>query len=241
MKRIATHLLLACVLPLLAGCEPSSSEMGSAQLAVSMPQALSASVSRVSITALGAEVPAVSVDLALSGSTWGGMLGNLPAGSHRTFLAQAFDAAGTQRYEGSASGISIAANQSTLVAITLQQVNAPPPFQNEAPIIDSLTAPTPSVVTGGVLTLEASAHDPNAGDTLTYSWSSAAGTFTSASSASTVWTAPATTGLQTLALTVTDSQGLASTLSLTVSVTPSLVLGIAHASGPRETADLSTP
>jgi hypothetical protein len=229
MKNAATLLLLALGLTLLSGCAASSST-GSAQLAVSAPQALSASISRVSVTVSAADQPSVSVDLAFSNGVWGGLISSLPVGTHRTFLAQAFDASGTRLYEGSASGISISTHQTTLVVLTLQQVDAPPPFQNAAPFIDSLAANSTSVSTGGTLSLVAAAHDPNAGDTLTYAWSSTEGSFSSAAAASTSWTAPSSLGLQTLTLTVTDSRGLSASVSLTVSVTPSPVVGSAQIS-----------
>ncbi|HEX8698665.1 MAG TPA: kelch repeat-containing protein [Myxococcaceae bacterium] len=228
MKRPFPHLLLALALVLLAGCSSSSSGTGSAQFAVSVPQALNASISRLSVTATAPDFSSVSVDLVSSNGVWGGTLGNIPAGPSRSFLAQAFDASGTRLFEGSASGVSITANQTSLVAITLQQVNAPPPLQHEAPIIDSLTAPATSVAAGGSLSLVATAHDPNPGDTLSYVWSSTAGTFSSASSASTTWTAPASTGIQTLTFTVTDSQGLSSSLFLAVYVLPSEAQGTAQ-------------
>ncbi|KFE65309.1 Kelch repeat-containing protein [Hyalangium minutum] len=220
MNKSSLSLLLALGLALLAGCSPSSSGTGSIQFAVAVPQALSASVSRVSVTALAADFPSVSVDLVFANGSWGGTLGDLPAGAHRTFLARAFDASGTALFEGSASGVSIAAGQTALVAITLQQVNAPA-FQNEAPIIDSLTASSTSVSVGNSLSLAASASDPNPGDTLSYAWTATAGSFSSATAASTSWTAPASTGIQTLSLTVTDSRGLSSSITVVVNVLPS--------------------
>jgi hypothetical protein len=230
VKTTSSHLLLALALALLAGCASSSSGTGSAQFAVSVPQALSSSVSRVSVTAIAPDFASFSVDLVSTNGVWGGFLGSIPTGSHRSFLAQAFDASGTLLFEGTASGISIASNQTALVAITLQQVNAPPPFQNEAPLIDSLSAPSTAVSAGGALSLVATAHDPNPGDTLTYSWTSTAGSFSSASSASTSWTAPASTGIQTLTFTVTDSHGLSSSLFLAVNVLPSGGQGTAQIS-----------
>jgi hypothetical protein len=118
--------MLALALALLAAC--SSSGTGSAQFAVSVPQSLSSSISRLSVTSSAADIPSVSVDLTSTNGVWGGFLGNIPAGSNRSFLAQAFDASGTLLFEGSASGVSITAHQTALVAITLQRVNAPPPF-----------------------------------------------------------------------------------------------------------------
>ena len=220
MNKACPQLALALVVSLLAGCSASSSDAGSARFAVSVPQALASDISRVSVTSSAADIPSVTVDLAPTHGVWGGIIGNIPAGSNRSFLAQAFDSSGTLLFEGSASGVTISANQTTLVAITLQQLNPPPPFDNEAPLIDSLVASSTSVHPGGSISLVATAHDPNPGDTLSFAWSATAGSFSSASAASTSWTAPASTGLQTLTLTVTDSRGLASSVSLAVNVTP---------------------
>jgi hypothetical protein len=64
----------------------------------------------------------------------------------------------------------------------------------------------------------AAAHDPNPGDTLTYAWSATAGSFSDSAAASTSWTAPLSTGIQTLTFTVTDSRGLSSSIVLAVNV-----------------------
>jgi N-acetylneuraminic acid mutarotase len=221
MKKAPHHLLLALCLALLAGCSASSSSSttGSAQFAVSVPQALSSSsVSRVSVTASAADFPSFSVDLVSSNGVWGGLLGNIPAGSNRTFVAQAFDSSGTLRFQGQTSGVSISANQTTAVALTLQELAPPPPYANEAPVIDSLVASTTSVQTGSSLSLTATVHDPNSGDTLSLAWTGSGGTFSAPAAATTNWTAPASTGVQTLTLTVTDSQGAAVSVSLTVNV-----------------------
>ncbi|HYO58202.1 Kelch repeat-containing protein, partial [Archangium sp.] len=223
MKKPSTHLLLALALALLAGCAAPSntdpaSDIGSAQFAISLRQALTSSVSRVSVTSSAADFPSVTVDLTLHNGVWGGIIGNIPAGSNRSFLAQAFDSSGTQLFEGSASGVTISADTASLVAITLQEANAPPAFENGAPLIDSLVASSTSVPTGSTLSLLATAHDPNTGDPLSYSWSSTAGAFSSPSATSTSWTAPATPGIQTLTFTVTDSGGLSSSISLAINV-----------------------
>ncbi|MFL5349456.1 MAG: Ig-like domain-containing protein [Hyalangium sp.] len=104
------------------------------------------------------------------------------------------------------------------MAVTLQELAPPPPYSNEAPVIDSFVASSTSVQTGGSLSLTTTVHDPNTGDTLTLAWTSSGGTFSTPSAANTSWTAPASTGAQTLTLTLTDSQGAAVSVSLAVNV-----------------------
>ncbi len=217
MKKASTSLLLVLTLALFASCTPSSNT-GSAQLTVSVPQELASTVSRVTVVASSADFPSLSLDLTFANGAWSGTLTNIPAGPLRTFRAQAFDISNTVLFEGSVSGITITADQTTLVAILLQEVNPPPPYQNEAPVIDSLVASSTSVRVGNSLSLVTTAHDANTSDTLTYAWSATAGSFSSTSEASTSWTAPATTGIQTLTITVTDPGGLSSSASLAINV-----------------------
>jgi N-acetylneuraminic acid mutarotase len=216
-----THLVLALAMALLAGCSPaptsSSNKTGSAHFAVSARQALTADIARIAVTTSAEDMPPATVDLVFADDAWGGTL-SIPAGFDRTFHAQAFDGEGTLRLEGTASGVSIWENDTVLVAISLEDVNAPPPFSNEAPLIDSLVASALSVDAGGTLSLEATAHDPNTGDSLSYAWSSAEGSFSPANESVTTWVAPASDGVHGLKLTVTDSAGLSSSVTLSVTV-----------------------
>jgi N-acetylneuraminic acid mutarotase len=209
--------LLLC----LAACtSPSSQPTGSVQFAASTQQALSASdITRVKVTVSAADMSSLVVELAKSNGSWGGLIGNIPAGANRAFLAEAFDSSNTKRFQGQTSGVSITANQTTAVAITLQELAPPPPYANEAPVIDSLVASSTSVQAGSSLSLTASVHDPNAGNTLTLAWTASGGTFSAPAAATTSWTAPSSVGVQTLTLTVTDSQGAAVSVSLVVNVT----------------------
>jgi hypothetical protein len=228
MKTSSTHWLLALGLALLAGCAPSSSGMGSAQLAVLLPRSGAASISRVSVTASAADMPSASVELAPTHGIQGGMLGNLPPGAQRSFLAQAFDASGHRLFQGAASGVSLSAGQSALIAMTLQEPNASPASLDEPPVIDSVVASSTSVSAGGSVSLRATAHGLHPDEALSYAWSSTAGSFSPASAASTSWTAPASPGTQTLTLTVTDSGGLSSSASLDLTVLPSGEQGAAQ-------------
>ncbi|NRD55270.1 Kelch repeat-containing protein [Corallococcus exiguus] len=244
MKKADRHLMLVLVAALFVGCGALSGDAGTARFTVAVPQSLASGITRVVVTSGGAAIPSVSVELAPTNGVWGGIIGNIPAGADRTFLAQAFDAGGALRFEGFASGISILADQTTLVAITLQQIDPPPPFENEAPIIDFVAANPSTVAAGGTVSLFSSAHDPNPDDTLSYAWSATAGTFSSASEPFTSWTAPATTGIQTLTLTVTDSRGLASSALLVVNVLPEgggeAELSISFNSAPQVTSITAT-
>jgi hypothetical protein len=109
----------------------------------------------------------------------------LPGSLHRSFLAEAFASSGTRRFQGQASGVTITANQTTTVAITLQEI-APP---------------------------------------LPYAWTASSGTFSAPTDATSSWTAPSSTGIQTLVFTVTDSQGAAVSVSLAVNVVSSTSTG----------------
>ncbi|RKH06666.1 Kelch repeat-containing protein [Corallococcus carmarthensis] len=220
MKRAGLHLMLALAAVLCAGCGDTTGDTGTARFAVSVPQPLSSTIARVAVASGGPDIRTVWVDLAPTNGVWGGTIGNIPAGTGRAFAARAYDASGTLLFSGSADGVSILANQTTFVAITLQQLNPPPPFENEAPLIDFVTVYPSTVAAGGTVSLYASAHDPNPEDTLSYAWSATAGSISSPSERDTTWTAPASTGLQTLTLTVTDSRGLASSALLRVNVVP---------------------
>jgi hypothetical protein len=212
--------LAALLLLCLAACtSPPSQPTGSVQFAASTQQALSASdITRVTVTVSATDMSSMVVELAKSNGTWGGLIGNIPAGSNRAFLAEAFDSANTKRFQGQTSGVTISANQTTAVAITLQEIAPPPPYTNEAPVIDSFVSSSTSVQTGSSLSLTSTVHDPNASDTLTLAWTASGGTFSAPAAATTSWTAPSSVGVQTLTLTVTDSQGAAVSVSLVVNV-----------------------
>jgi N-acetylneuraminic acid mutarotase len=206
----------------LFGCNSTPTPVaatGSVQLAVSARQALASSdVTRVAVTISAPDLSPLTTELFPSQGVWGGVIGDITAGTSRVFLAKAFDASGALRYEGQVEGVTITAGTVTLVTLTLQSTTPSTPYSNEAPVIDSVVAAPTRVAPGGSVSLTASAHDPNAGDTLTFAWSAASGTFGTPSQASTHWTAPATTGPVLLTLTVSDSRGAASSVSLRVLV-----------------------
>jgi hypothetical protein len=204
------------VLSLLAACDGLS--VGVAQLAVNVPASLAPAITRVSVTSSGPGIPSITVDLVQTQNVWSGVIGNIPIGTGRTFRGEAFDASGNRLFVGETSGITIAANQTVAVALTLQQANAPTDGPYDAPIIEYVVSSAAAVRVGGTVTFEARVRDPNPGDPVTCSWTGG-GTFSSASNcATTTWTAPSTTGSSTVTLTATDSRGASASVMLTLQI-----------------------
>jgi hypothetical protein len=210
--------LVAVWLGIVSGCR-SEEPTGSVQLMGRFQQALAASdVTRVLVTASAPYMSPRTSELVKADGQWSGTLEQLPAGADRTFTAEAFGAVGTKLYEGTVTGVTITPGKTILVALTLQQVGAPPPFVNAVPVIDTLVSSASAVAPGERITLKATAHDPNPGQALTYAWTASVGALGSPSSATTTWTAPAEVGLVMLTLAVTDPHGSSTTLSLALPV-----------------------
>ncbi|HEX8438590.1 LamG domain-containing protein [Archangium sp.] len=224
--------ILFAVVLAAAGCSSSSTPeekvpAGSARFVIAVQQKqqnqriqqLEASdVTRVEVTLDAFDIEPNAIPLVLDGNLWVGTMESIRAGTGRRFHAEAFDASDEKIYEGEVSGVTIVDGETVQVNILAQQVNRPPPLENEAPVIDSLVVSHPAVEPNGIITLKAAAHDPNPGDTLTYAWTATDGTFSDPSSLSNTWTAPATAGRVTLTLTVTDQLGVAAAISFDIRV-----------------------
>ncbi|HYO55549.1 LamG domain-containing protein [Archangium sp.] len=217
-------LLITAGLLFALGCtrteQPESDEpSGSARFVVAMHQALTdADVAHVDVTVDAFDISPSTIPLVKSGKVWTGTMGRIRAGANRRFHAEAFNADGEKIYAGEVTSVAIAADETAVVNILAQQVNRPPPFENEAPIIDSLVVSSPSVTPGGTLSIQAAAHDPNPGDKLTIAWTATGGTFSATDKLKTSWTAPDSLGEVTLTLTVTDRHGSVAALSFIVRV-----------------------
>ena len=92
----------------------------------------------------------------------------------------------------------------------------PPAPENRPPTVKARCEPC-TVEVGKTSTVTADASDPD-GDALTYRWSAPAGTFTSATTRQTPWTAPMQEGPVPATITVTDSKGATATDSVTIQV-----------------------
>ncbi|WNG40273.1 hypothetical protein F0U61_46275 [Archangium violaceum] len=153
------------MLALLTGCEspppPANvSATGAMRLTISTPTAVPGDVSHVTVTVFGSDMASLSTDLVITDGAWGDSLGDIPAGPRQTFLAQAFTASNTLRYEGRAEDGTVTAGATGLVTLTLQDVSVPLPFTNEPPLVDSLVANPSTVAPDSSVSLTASAHDP---------------------------------------------------------------------------------
>ena len=219
-NRIPTGGLVAFTLLALSACSGEQPPTGGAELSV---RALGTQdVTSVVVTGSGSALPAPKTfPLSPRGSaTWGALLSALPVASDYTFTVSALDLSNVTEYAGSASGVAIVKDHVTTVIITAQQTNAPVPFKNAIPVIDSVVMSSGTIAPGGTITATATAHDPNPGDTITFAWSasSEAGVFSAPSAASTTWTAPATEGDQTLVLLVADNHGASASVSIVIHV-----------------------
>jgi len=251
-RRTVSLAVTALALGVLAACgngNPGTPAQGArAEIKVMLPQELSAAdVARVHVEVRGPGIPTpVGMDLSLQGSTWQGTLADIPAGLERTFEAKAYDSGATLLYQGQAGPLTIASGSTVSVAILLQQVNRPPPYQNVAPTIDSVVVSANQVSPGGTITLTATAHDENPGDTITFAWTATAGSFSAPSAAATSWVAPSTEGVQVLHLEVTDSKGTSARMSIDISVqnagaTGSAVVSVGFNTWPTVTAMMAVP
>jgi hypothetical protein len=202
---------------MIGGCHPSTDPMGQAQVSV---LALSTSdVAKVNLTVTGpAFSPPMVFSLFKQSNLWGGLLGGLPAGGNAMFTASASDNTGAEIFHGQATNVTIVAGQVVTVVITAQQTSAPTPFSNATPVIDALVVSATDVVPDAVVQLQATAHDPNPGDTITYLWTAAAETLSATNTPNVSWTAPASEGSYELDIKVTDNHGASATTSVTIHV-----------------------
>ncbi|RKH18967.1 hypothetical protein D7X74_08005 [Corallococcus sp. CA047B] len=218
-RRSALSCLLMGLAVALAGCSGEKAPAGSAQAVVTLPQSLAAAdVVRVALTVSGAGMAPRTELMVRTGQHWGGTLNRIPEGSGLTFHGEAFDAAGARLHVGKAEGVSISTGQTTAVMMLARPLTPASFFENASPVITSMVVSPGAVTPGGVVSLQATAEDPDPDDLLTFAWTAGAGSFSAASKLSTNWTAPTVPGPVVLTLTVTDANGATAALDVTVTV-----------------------
>jgi hypothetical protein len=203
----------------LCGCSErrDGPSLGGAEVKVYAINAADVYSVTVTITADDIADPIV-VPLTKVGDQWVANLSGIPAGTNRTFTLSARDASDTEIYSGVATGVTITADQTASVSIGGQETNPPPASGNASPVIDALVASSIAVVPGATVTLSVNAHDPDAGDTLAYLWTSPSGTFDTSNTASTTWTAPETAGTYRITVRVQDNHQAQTTMSVDITV-----------------------
>ncbi|WP_367899285.1 PKD domain-containing protein [Leptospira sp. WS58.C1] len=194
---------------------PQTPSYGNVQFAVNV----SSSLTKVTVTVTGPGISTPIVhDLVKVGDTWQGIIGQIPAGTDRTFSGEGYNASNVLIQQGQVTGVTITANSITNIVLVLSETNPSPPFSNAAPVIDSLVASTNQVAPSSSMNLNATVHDPNPSDTLTYVWSTTGGSFNNSNILNPVWTSPSTPGQYTITLTVSDPLGASASLSFTADV-----------------------
>ncbi|MGB8298573.1 MAG: metallophosphoesterase, partial [Polyangia bacterium] len=174
-----------------------------------------------------------------SGGSYGALISSLPVGSNYVFTVNATDKNNTLTYVGQATNVAILPNQVTTVVITAQSVQAPVPFVNTVPVIDSLVVSSTNIAPGGTVTANVKAHDDQKSDTITFAWSTSApapapagsltGQADTATTSQVTLTAPATAGDVTLTIQVKDNHGATASASIVIHVSTANANGTGQA------------
>jgi hypothetical protein len=223
--------LVAATLAL--GCgQTAETGLGEARLVVARPALAATDISTMTLTvepgSVAGQAPFAPFAASLAPSApWTLHYSGIPAGLGRVLTLDAVDASVPPvHYRGSAV-VDVPAGGTVTVAIPLQPT-APSSFApNSAPVVDSLTIDAISVPIGSVVALNASAHDPDAGDGIAYQWSTTqvCGTFVDTSRPqttrpTTLWVAPFDPRTCRLTLAVSDGRGATVSVYVDIQVVP---------------------
>ena len=206
----------------MVGCGKGQDSLTKGSVSINAANLLStADVGSVSVTISGGITPSLVVPLVGNGTQYGALVSDLPVGTNYTFTASAKASDGTtELYHGAATNVSITKNATATVIINMNQDAATQPISNEAPVIDSLFASALLVSQNDTVTVKASAHDPDAGQTALMAWgwtatcgavslpTNTVGNDTTDGTSQITWTAPAADGVCTVNVTVTDANGV---------------------------------
>lgn len=213
---------LCCLVALATSCESAKGDSSGGIKIQAASKALSYSdIATVTATLSGPGIAhPYAIPLGPRANNWQASVVGLPAGTGRMISVLARDHSGTGIFSGQAANITVNPGQTTSVSIVLFEVSPAPPFANTAPTIDALELSAVQALPGGKVTANVRAHDPDAGDTLSYAWTASCGTFSDASAAQTVWTAPQSAGPCDVMVTVSDNHGASVHTDATLTVTP---------------------
>jgi hypothetical protein len=206
-----------------SGCSrnPTADEAGSATITAKNFLAYS-EISKVEVTVSGANITRpilVPLGHKTNSTDWATTVQGIPAGAVN-YAGNAYNAAGAVIFTGQVAG-TVTAGQTANVLINLFQAT-PNAFSNSAPVITALQIATTSATPGQAVDVNVVASDPDAGDTLTYAWTSTCGAVSPANAAHSTWTAPASASAPCkLTVTVTDSHGAQTSATASIAVAAS--------------------
>ncbi len=216
----------------MVSCNGKGKDAGAAAISVGGQALTLGDVKSVTVTVSGGITTPLTVPLVGGGAQYSALISDLPVGTNYIFTASAKDSNSVELYAGNATGVIIAKNQTATVIIDMNQVAPGVALSNEAPVIDSLTASALLVSQNDTVTIKATAHDPDAGQTahLTAVWTTTCagslgtqadttGSDTTDGSSTVVFTAPAADGPCNVTITVKDASNPASVLSTVASLT----------------------
>ena len=241
----AVALLIALGASPFLACQSSSSASGGAEVTAHALTALPVVEVRLTVQSSSALSSPMKVVLAAKGDQFSAVLSNLAVAADYVFTAEAFGNGGKILAHGVAAGVVISKGHTTTVIIYLNEIEQPSPLHNSSPLIDAITLSASSVKPGGHITVGATAHDPDPGQTATlaFSWVPAtacgaisdvhtvSGTdFAHPSESQATWTAPQANEKCSITLVVKDAFGLANSAIFVVSVTTADGVGGARVS-----------
>lgn len=166
-----------------------------ARVSAAITGAAPGAIARVTLTVSGGVLtsPIVQDLTRVDATHYSGSVNILPVGAGYTFAAEALGGTPeTVLYRGEHRDVTIAADQTAQVMITLFDVNPSPGPVSKVPVIDGLSSSASLVTPSTNVRVSVTAHSPE-GHALTYEWKApaACGSFADATQATTDWTAPA--------------------------------------------------
>ena len=216
------------------GCGSSASPNGgAAEVTVNALTATSVASVRLTVESSSAHSTTLRFAQVAKDKQYTSVIHDLPAANDYAFTAEAMDKSGNVFARGMATKVAIATGVTAKVIIYLNELTPTTPFANSSPRIDGIVLSSDSISQGVQVGLSATAHDADSGQTatLSFSWvpAGACGTIATAetqpgteasnpSQSRAVWTAPTTNGICPIKLTVTDSLGLADSVTFTITV-----------------------
>jgi hypothetical protein len=171
----------------MVGCGKGSDASGQGAATVTVHQQALTDITKVTVSVSGAAesvslppIPLVG-NSSLPSTQYSAVISDLPIGCDYVFTASAVDSTNTVIYTGTSTGQCITKNQTANIIIDMADQKAHQTINDEAPFIDSITDTAGCVSVGDKVTIKATMHDIDTGDTagMTWAWSVAAcGTLT---------------------------------------------------------------